>query len=91
VPGVRRLASDLGLNLNTVARAYRVLEEQGFVRIHDRSGVEVVTPARRAAPEARAALEEELGALLARMRQAGVSPDELRKLVTARLDRLERG
>ncbi len=88
LPGVRSLASDLGVNLNTVARAYRLLEEQGFVRIRERSGVEVTTPAKRAAPEARAALEEELWALLVRMRQAGIGPADLRRLVLDRLERL---
>ncbi|MBP1634197.1 MAG: transcriptional regulator, GntR family [Acidobacteria bacterium] len=55
LPGVRVLASDLGVNFNTVARAYRVLEEQGFVTIRERSGVEVATPAARASQQARAA------------------------------------
>ena len=90
LPGVRTLASDLGVNLNTIARAYRRLEEQGFVRIHDRSGVEVVTPARQALPEARGALAQELWALLVRMRQAGVSTSDLRRIVDAHLGRIER-
>ncbi len=89
LPGVRGLASDLGVNLNTVARAYRVLEEQGFVRIRDRSGVEVATPARRVSREAKAALDGELWALLVRMRQAGIGTAELRQRVAALLDRLE--
>lgn len=89
LPGVRGLASDLGVNLNTVARAYRLLEEQGFVRIRDRSGVEVVAPARRVAPDLRATLEEELWSLLVRMRQAGLSPADLRRLVMSQVDRLE--
>jgi GntR family transcriptional regulator len=88
LPGVRGLATDLGVNLNTVARAYRLLEEQGFVRIRDRSGVEVATPALQASPEVRAALDDELWALLVRMRQAGIAPAELRRRVTALLDRL---
>ena len=83
LPGVRGLASDLGMNLNTVARAYRLLEEQGFVLIRDRSGVEVVSPPRGAPREARTALEEELWALLVRMRQAGLSPADLRELEAA--------
>ena len=47
LPTVRVMASDLGVNLNTVARAYWLLEEEGFVRIRDRSGVEVAAPARK--------------------------------------------
>jgi DNA-binding transcriptional regulator YhcF (GntR family) len=88
LPGVRRLAADLGVNINTVARAYRVLEEQGFVRIRDRSGVEVAVPKRRADPDERASLERELTALLARMRQAGVTPGQLRRVVGREIDAL---
>ena len=91
LPGVRGLASDLGVNFNTVARAYRVLEDQGFVRIRERSGVEVVTPARQAPAAARGALERELWALLVRMRQAGISPPELRRVSDDYLRRLEQG
>jgi DNA-binding transcriptional regulator YhcF (GntR family) len=90
LPGVRTLASDLGVNLNTIARAYRRLEEQGFVRIRDRSGVEVATPARQASPETREELEQELWALLVRMRQAGVSPSDLRQITARQFGLLER-
>ncbi len=88
LPGVRSLASDLGVNMNTVARAYRLLEEEGFVRIRDRSGVEVAAPARRPDHERKALLQEELSNLLIRMLQAGVTPDQLRRLVNRELDGL---
>ena len=88
LPGVRVLASDLGVNFNTVARAYRVLEEQGFVTIRERSGVEVATPAARASQQARAALERELWELMVRMRQAGFSERELRRAAESCLERL---
>ncbi len=80
LPPVRTLASDLGLNLNTVARAYRVLQEEGFVRIRDRMGVEVAAPAGRAGAEESRRLGAELEELLARMRQAGLSPEEIRRM-----------
>ncbi len=88
LPGVRVLASDLGVNFNTVARAYRVLEDQGFVTIRDRSGAEVATPATRASRQARAALERELWELMARMRQAGFSERDLRQAAETCLERL---
>jgi GntR family transcriptional regulator len=88
LPGVRSLASDLGVNMNTVARAYRVLEEQGFVRIRDRSGVEVAPPPRRPDPDRKSSLQEELASLLIRMRQAGLTPDQLRRLVNREIDGL---
>lgn len=91
LPGVRGLASDLGINFNTVARAYRLLEEQGFVRIRDRSGVEVVRPASRPSPVQSAPLERELWQVLTRLRQAGVTIPDLRRLVDSQLGALDGG
>jgi DNA-binding transcriptional regulator YhcF (GntR family) len=88
LPGVRGLAADLGVSLNTIARAYRLLEDDGFVQIRDRSGVEVAQPARRAAAEATTALRGELWHVLMRMRQAGMSPAAIQRAVERQLDRL---
>lgn len=38
LPTVRQLAGDLGLAVNTVARAYRELEEAGLVETRGRAG-----------------------------------------------------
>jgi len=38
LPTVRRLAEDLGIAPNTVARAYRELEADGFIETHGRNG-----------------------------------------------------
>lgn len=78
LPTVRSLASDLGVNLNTVARAYWLLEDEGFVKIRKRSGAEVAAPSRKPAVE-REKLREQLRRVLSQMRQAGVSPEELRR------------
>lgn len=43
LPTVRRLAGDLGLAVNTVARAYRELEHQGVVITRGRHGTFVAT------------------------------------------------
>ncbi len=88
LPGVRGLASDLGVNLNTIARAYRLLEEQGFVQIRDRSGVEVAGPARRPPADATAGLREELWHVLLRLRQAGVPPAGIRREIDRQLEKL---
>jgi len=85
LPPVRTLASDLGVNLNTVARAYRLLEVDGFVRIRDRSGAEVAPPAKGIDAGAREQLSSELRELLARMRQAGWSAGDLRLFVEREL------
>ena len=88
LPGTRGLAADLGVNLNTIARAYRLLEEDGFVRIRDRSGVEVVLPAKRAPSDASAALRDELWHVLMRMRQAGMPPATIRREAERQIEKL---
>jgi GntR family transcriptional regulator len=53
LPPIRQLAGDLGLAPNTVARAYRELETDGFVRSRGRRGTTIVdqpTPASRTLP-----------------------------------------
>lgn len=44
LPPVRRLASDLGLSHNTVARTYREMEAAGFLRTLGRRGTIVASP-----------------------------------------------
>jgi GntR family transcriptional regulator len=88
LPPVRTLASDLGVNLNTVARAYRLLATEGFLNIEEREGVRVMAPARHAEATAVEPLDDELTVLLARMRQAGLSPADIRKRVARALDEL---
>ena len=60
LPAVRQLAGDLGVNLNTIARAYRLLEGEGFLAIRQRAGVTVAAPASRPEPSAQAPLLEQL-------------------------------
>jgi DNA-binding transcriptional regulator YhcF (GntR family) len=81
LPSVRSLASDLGLNLNTVARAYRMLEGEGFVEIRNRTGAIVAPPAPRAHPETKESLRQRLAEVLALMRQAGMRPEQVEMLV----------
>ena len=87
LPPVRALASDLGLNLNTVARAYRLLEEEGFVTIESRRGVRINPPAGKTDDGRLARLCSDLRALLHRLRQVGLRPEEIRRLVADETDR----
>ena len=47
LPTVRQLATDLMLNRNTVARAYRILEDQGVIQTAGRKGTFVRQDAAR--------------------------------------------
>jgi DNA-binding transcriptional regulator YhcF (GntR family) len=78
---VRRLARDLGINLNTVARAYRLLESERFVVIEARRGVRVAPPSPTADAGVVHSLRDRLKEIVHRLRQAGVHPDEIRRMV----------
>ena len=43
LPSVRVLAADIGINMHTVNKAYKILKEEGFLQIHRQKGV-VVSP-----------------------------------------------
>ena len=77
LPSVRQLGVDLGVNLNTIARAYRLLETEGFLVIHDRARVAVAAPAAEIEHFARSKLLDQLRTSLARLRQAGMTTEEL--------------
>lgn len=82
LPAVRRLAVDLGLAANTVARAYRELEAAGVVETRGRLGTFVVDPSAGSGhDEAREAARE----YAARMRSLGVPPERALDLARAAL------
>jgi len=89
LPSVRRLAGDLGVNLNTIARAYRLLEEEGFLIIRGRSGAKVSAPAPEVEHSTHIKLVEEMRTMLAKFRQAGVTTEELLEFVQKELMALD--
>ena len=89
LPSVRRLAGDLGVNLNTIARAYRMLEEEGFLIIRGRSGARVAAPADEVKDSTHIRLVEEMRTMLVKFRQAGVTGDELLEFVQRELKALD--
>jgi GntR family transcriptional regulator len=85
LPSVRQLASTIGINLNTVAKAYRALADEGLVDLRHGSRARVQRPAEPASEAA--PLERQLDDVLSRLVLRGASREE----VTAFLERaLER-
>lgn len=44
LPSVRQLASDLGVNMHTVNKAYNLLKQEGFIQIHRQKGATINPP-----------------------------------------------
>ena len=86
LPPVRQLAADLGVNLNTVARAYRELERDGLVvTARGRGTVVAARHTRERLPPADLSLR--VRALLADAKLSGYGKEEMRRLVVAELEK----
>jgi DNA-binding transcriptional regulator YhcF (GntR family) len=81
LPTVRRLAADLGLAVNTVARSYRELEEAGLVETRGRAGTFVSAAGERSRERAREAAER----YATTVRGLGLDPAEALHIVDAAL------
>jgi DNA-binding transcriptional regulator YhcF (GntR family) len=82
LPPVRALAAQLGVATNTVAKAYRLLEQEGFVTTGGRSGTLVADQH----PDASDRVRQELRAALQPLLDQGMKTGEVLRLVRSVLD-----
>jgi GntR family transcriptional regulator len=91
LPPVRQLAADLGINLNTVARAYRELTDAGLLAsVRGRGTVVIATVERPSGPKAdeRKRIEAGLAAAFDDAKIAGLSREAVETLVERQFSRL---
>lgn len=76
---VRQLAMDLAVHHNTVAEAYRLLADEGWLDLKRRRGALVLERSRpSASAKERGALKQRLRGLIAEMRSAGLPLKSIR-------------
>ena len=82
LPSVRSMASDIGVNLHTVNKAYTLLKQEGFIQVHRQKGV-VVQPAGMPAITAEYTQKQQsqLKPIIAEAICRGMSKDELLNIV----------
>lgn len=87
LPAVRKLASDLVVNPNTVAKAYTLLEQAGLVTTKSGSGTFIADPKMRTSdPADMNILFERTDALIGRALNLGISQDDLIKMFSDRVN-----
>ena len=79
LPPVRQVADDLGVNLNTIAAAYRELQKEGLLKV--RHGAGALVSARRVAQQNDVELRKSLRASLAHLVLAGLPRSEILEIV----------
>jgi len=86
LPGIRPLAEELVINPNTVAKAYRELEHEGVIELRHGAGAFVSSNGRaKKATDKRRAGQTQVAATIARLRERGVTDEEIRRLFEAAL------
>jgi len=88
LPPVRQVASDLGVNLNTVAFAYRKLQQEGLIRIKHGSGA--VVTSRVLGEKSNEHLQAQLRTALTHLVLVGLKRSEIKALVDSELNELLR-
>jgi GntR family transcriptional regulator len=89
LPPVRQLAADLGVNLNTIATAYRELQQEGLINVRHGSGA--VVASRRAMERREDELRTRLRTALTQLVLAGLPRTEIMSMVTEELRGLMKG
>jgi len=87
LPTVRQLAADLRVNFNTVARAYRLLDEEGIISTQHGRGTYILSPS--SVKDARRLRKQQLATLIEHFveeaEKLGFAPKEVRTLVNGQL------
>ncbi len=91
VPSVRELARELAINPNTVARAYRELQDDGVLETVRGTGLAVAANARRQCQAERAKLiRARLKLVLDEAQHSGLEVTEIESLITSELEAVRR-
>jgi GntR family transcriptional regulator len=86
IPSVRELARDLAINPNTIARAYRQLQDDQVLEPVRGTGLEVATgAAHRCRQERLSLIRARVRQVLSEARQSGLEADDILKLVETEL------
>jgi GntR family transcriptional regulator len=80
---VRQVADDLGVNLNTIAAAYRELQKEGLVRVKHGAGAFVAS--RQMPQQTEAELRKALRASLTHLALSGLPRSEIVAIVNEEL------
>ena len=86
IPSVREMAKDLAINPNTVARAYRQLQDESILETVRGSGIAVVTGAKQKCRTKRSkVIRGRIAGVMEEARQSQLTDDEIMKMIQTEL------
>lgn len=81
LPSVRQLASDIGVNLHTVNKAYKMLEEDGIIVMDRRFGSKIVDKTKDISEIQKRKVKEELDFIIALVKVKNIEKSDLDGLI----------
>lgn len=81
LPSVRQLAGDIGVNLHTVNKAYKMLEEDGIIVMDRRFGSRIVDKSYDITEAQKSKVKEELDFIVALAKVKNIEKTSLEKLI----------
>lgn len=81
LPSVRQLASDIGVNLHTVNKAYKMLEEDGIIVMDRRFGSKIVDKSKDISESQKRKVKEELDFIIALAKVKNIEKSDLDRLI----------
>ncbi len=81
LPSVRQLASDIGVNLHTVNKAYKMLEEDGIIVMDRRFGSKIVDETKDISEIQKRKVKEELDFIIALAKVKNIEKSDLDRLI----------
>ena len=91
LPSVRQLAADLGVNMNTIATAYRELQDEGLIIIKHGAGALVSSRRTNEDNSSRERLRKSVHLVLTQLLLAGWRREDIMSLVSNELSDLLEG
>ena len=91
IPSVRELASSLAINPNTIQRAYKELEEEGFIYSQRAKGSFIAPIKKAQTEEFISALYKNLQDAAAELLYRGESPENLKEEIDKIFEHIKRG
>jgi GntR family transcriptional regulator len=88
LPTIRKVAEELAMNPNTVARAYRELEHKGVIEVRHGSGAYILEPGKHSKATSFRRSAEILRPSIGKAIALGLSEPELRRVFESELSRL---
>lgn len=81
LPSVRQLASDIGVNLHTVNKAYKMLEEDGIIVMDRRFGSKIIDKTKDISESQKRKVKEELDFIIALAKVKNIEKSDLDGLI----------